>query len=108
MDGGIVCPIPFKKALEDGAGQVLVVTTRERGFRKAPKAPKILQAEQNHYSNYPAFADLLARTPDIYNEQLDESTSLDNGDFCHSPGARQRATRTRCGQMNPSKRAEEC
>lgn len=80
MDGGIVCPIPFKKALEDGAGQVLVVTTRERGFRKAPKAPKILQAEQSHYSNYPAFADLLARTPGIYNKQLDELDVLsDNG-----------------------------
>ncbi len=72
MDGGLVCPIPFQKAMEDGADKVLVVTTRERGFRKREKPEEQVHKEQEHYKDYPKFAKLLTKTVEIYNHQLDD------------------------------------
>ncbi|HHX03990.1 MAG TPA: patatin family protein [Tissierellia bacterium] len=77
MDGGLACPIPFERALDDGAKKMLVVTTREKEFRKYEKPSLQFEKEQEHYREYPEFAALLKRTPEIYNRQLDALDALE-------------------------------
>lgn len=76
MDGGFTCPLPFERAFEDGADKVVVITTRERGYRKGPKDPAAAEKEAEHYPDAPRFVEALRRTPALYNAQLDRLETL--------------------------------
>ena len=41
VDGGVSVSIPYRKPLEEGYGKVVVITTREHGYRK-PQTPRAL------------------------------------------------------------------
>ena len=62
LDGGCAVKIPLDWALEEGFEKIVIIRTRERGFRKEPRAPLALQ--KRLYGNYPEFvADLQEEVP---------------------------------------------
>ena len=69
MDGGITDPVPFQKALDDGCDRVLVVATREAGYRKKPDKKMGMIAKL--YNKYPAFQAALEGFTQTYNAQMD-------------------------------------
>lgn len=73
MDGGCACKIPYRFALENGFEKILVIRTRESGFRKPEKYNK---ATHIVYHRYPAFAESLAVSNQSYNAQCDEIEKL--------------------------------
>lgn len=68
MDGGISDPIPFEKAFLDGCDRVIVVSTREKGYRKGPS--RLMKRLLPFYKKYPHFQDALMSFTDRYNMQM--------------------------------------
>lgn len=75
LDGGIVDSIPVVHAMNRGYKKLLVVLTRNKGYRKTGKdrkIPKIL------YRNYPRLRVALSRRNSVYNAQLEEVERLED------------------------------
>ena len=79
LDGGCVCKIPYKFALERDFEKIVVVRTRTRSFRKPMKMKRrIPSAERLIFGgNYPEFAAELARSHESYDRQCDELETLE-------------------------------
>jgi predicted patatin/cPLA2 family phospholipase len=72
MDGGIADPIPFLQAAKEGCDRILVILTRERGYRKKTegkeklvcrlcgKYPKIVEKMKSRSERYNRTEELLA------------------------------------------------
>lgn len=71
LDGGVVCPIGFEKALEDAYGKVVVISTREKGFRKAKMKDSQFLLAKGMYHDYPVFLETYRRNDEIYNAQME-------------------------------------
>ena len=67
LDGGIVDSIPVLRALEQGYDKLVVVLTRNQGYRKKEKDMKI---PAFIYKKYPRLRVVLSRRCRVYNEQL--------------------------------------
>ena len=68
LDGGIVDSIPLLRAVEQGYDKLVVVLTRNKGYRKSVKkvmAPRFI------YKEYPRLRVALRNRNKIYNEQLE-------------------------------------
>lgn len=68
LDGALVAPIPYEKALQAGYDKLVVVLTRNAGYRKKKSVPKLLL--KTVYHEYPKLWDIMQRRPALYNEQL--------------------------------------
>ena len=66
MDGGITDPIPVNKAIEDGCDKIIVITTRERSFKKDSESG--IGLSSFIYRKYPNFVSRLKSRVNIYNE----------------------------------------
>ncbi|WP_028829969.1 patatin-like phospholipase family protein [Proteocatella sphenisci] len=76
LDGGVSDPIPVKKAIEDGCDKVLVILSREEGYKKGPeKGSRIIE---NKFRKHREFRETLKRRPDVYNEQVDFVNKLES------------------------------
>jgi len=75
LDGGTAAPIPFKKALEDGCDRLVIISTRERGYRKKPQSMKPFY--HTLYRKYPALCEVMDRRHLIYNRTLDDIYQLE-------------------------------
>lgn len=74
FDGGMSDPIPYKRALDAGVDDLVVVLTRPKdGFRDTSKDGKM--AKLLH--KYPNAAHALATRGEVYNEQLQECLDLE-------------------------------
>lgn len=70
MDGGLSDPVPVKRAFEMGCEKVIVVLTRERGYKKGQEGfGNILKMR---YGAYPEMLKVLDNRPEIYNDQRKE------------------------------------
>lgn len=69
LDGGMADPIPVEKALKDGCDKVVVVLTREKGYRKEPE--NTLKLAKIKYRKYPKLVKAIAERHNVYNAQLD-------------------------------------
>lgn len=68
-DGGLMDPIPIKKALEDGCDKVIVVLTQPRGYVKSlSKYDKIGANVLRH--KYPQMRNAILSRPNRYNEAV--------------------------------------
>ncbi len=76
LDGGCSVKIPIDWALEQNFDKIIVVTTRDRSYRRKEKADgeRLLHAM---YRAYPAFIDAMAHTNAHYNETCDRMEQLD-------------------------------
>lgn len=75
LDGGISMPIAYDKAMEEGYKKVLLVLTREQGYRKKPIDSWTKRAYRRYFSPLPRLLDSLMEVPDRYNrmqEEIDE------------------------------------
>lgn len=75
LDGGVADPIPLAKALEDGAERIIVVLTRERGYKKTPQSFKSVY--KRIYKAYPNFVKALEERHLIYNNTLVQVEKLE-------------------------------
>lgn len=74
MDGGIADSIPVKRAMELGYDNIVVVLTRNKGYRKPDKVSKLPPFV---YSRYPALREAISLRNIRYNEQLEYVEQLE-------------------------------
>lgn len=69
LDGGIAAPIPIDKAITDGCEKLIVILTRERGFKKKPQEFRALY----HWTfrKNPAFVKTMDMRHLVYNHTLE-------------------------------------
>ncbi len=86
LDGGITCNIPYRWALEEGYEKIVLVLTREKGFRNELKddAPRTGERIYRRHKQFGASIDDLPRR---YNEEMDEIDALEEEGrvFCIRP-----------------------
>lgn len=75
LDGGCSCKIPYQWALDKGFKKIIIIKTRERGYRKEEE--NILKLIEAFYRKYPEFAKKLSESTDDYNKQCDEIDKLE-------------------------------
>lgn len=76
LDGGMADPIPAEKALKDGCDKLVVVLTREKGYRK--ESESTLKLAKVLYRKYPKLIKALAQRHNVYNAQLDLCRELED------------------------------
>ena len=77
LDGGTADPIPVRRALADGCDRVVVVLTRERGYRKPAQSFRAVY--RSAFRRYPAMIRALDTRHRIYNDTLDFLARLECG-----------------------------
>lgn len=65
LDGGAAAAIPYRRALEAGCDKLIVVLTRERGYRRRPE--RLQSLIDARYRKYPEFCDVMRRRHETYN-----------------------------------------
>lgn len=75
LDGALVSPIPYQKALDAGYDKLVVVLTRNAGYRKKKSVPKFLL--KSVYKDYPKLWEIMEQRPALYNEQLEAVEALE-------------------------------
>lgn len=70
LDGGIADSIPIKRALEVGNEKIVVVLTRNPGYRKKPTKRSIAKLYQRYYKKYPNLVKTAINRNVVYNQQL--------------------------------------
>ena len=90
LDGGCSCPIALNWALNEGFEKIVVITTRQKGFRKAMPGQRMVDLYDDFYGDKPLFlADML--TQELrYNTLMDQLDELEENiylsDFHSSKG----------------------
>lgn len=77
LDGGISAPIPFQKALDDGFKKMIVITTRDRSYRKDVNKPQHRALLKVLYPKYPLFIETALNYPQKYNECADQLEKIE-------------------------------
>ncbi|ASS38224.1 patatin-like phospholipase family protein [Mogibacterium pumilum] len=75
FDGGIADPIPYKKALDDGCDELVIILTRPKDSYRVGNSDK--RMAQVLARQYPKAAELLEHRAEIYNIQLDAVKKLE-------------------------------
>ncbi|MCR4610440.1 MAG: patatin family protein [Lachnospiraceae bacterium] len=73
LDGGCSCKIPYKWALDNDYEKIIVIKTRDLGFRKKDK---LSDAAIRMYGKYPKFALRLSESGIQYNRECNEVDKL--------------------------------
>ena len=74
LDGGCSCAVPYRWAMDEGYGKIVVVRTREHGYRKSDA--KVKNTARRVYRRHQDFAKALDESAVRYNRQCDEMASL--------------------------------
>lgn len=93
LDGGIIDPIPFEKAIKDGYEKVVVILTREEGYRKSKQ--KFMSLLKLKYPRYPKIIEAMEKRHEKYNYQLDQLKKLEQSGkaFIISPSRKPEVSR---------------
>jgi predicted patatin/cPLA2 family phospholipase len=75
-DGGLACPVTYKKALRDGCDKLVIILTRPAGFIRKPSAATIAMS-QAIKAKYPAIERLLLVRHKLYNAQMERINALE-------------------------------
>lgn len=75
LDGALVSPIPYERALAAGYDKLVVVLTRNAGYQKKQRVPRLLL--KTFYKKYPKLWDIMQERPALYNHQLAEVERLE-------------------------------
>ena len=67
MDGAVAQSIPLPWALQEGYERIVLVLTRQEGYRKKPVGRTMAAAYGRAYSKYPRFVELCRTIPQRYN-----------------------------------------
>ena len=77
VDGGVSVSIPYRKPLEEGYGKVVVITTREHGYRKPLVSRPLARLYARRYKKYPTLVRALLNPPRRYAKELEELDRLE-------------------------------
>lgn len=77
LDGGCACPIPLQWALREGFDKIVIVTTRNKGFRKAPPSQRMIDLYDDFYGKKTMFLATLLTQETRYNALMDEMDELE-------------------------------
>lgn len=81
LDGGICNPVPFRKAMEEGYEKLVLVLTRQEGYRKEPS--RAMEAVyQRYYKKYPNLVNALCQMEENYNQVQEEISGLEREGKC--------------------------
>ena len=75
LDGGCADAIPWRRALELGCDRLVVVLTRERGYRKQPDHAGAVM--ERAFRKYPAFLATMSDRAERYNESREALFALE-------------------------------
>lgn len=77
LDGGCSCPIALNWALNQGFEKIVVITTRQKGFRKTMPSQRMVELYDDFYGDKPLFlADMLTQEM-RYNTLMDQLDELE-------------------------------
>ncbi len=71
LDGGTTDPIPYGYLLGKGLSKVIVVSSRPKGYTKAPQKRSSKVAAKAFYSKYPNWQKAFAASIDAYNREVE-------------------------------------
>lgn len=77
LDGGISLPIAYQRALDLGYEKVVVVLTREQGYRKKPTDKLTEICYERYFKPLPLLREALAEIPQRYNHMQEEMEQLE-------------------------------
>lgn len=76
LDGGVSTPIAYKRAFKAGYKKVVVVLTREAGYRKKPVSKVNERIYKRYFKPLPRLIDKLMTVPERYNMMQEEMENL--------------------------------
>ena len=83
LDGGCACPIPINWALRQRFDKIVVVATREKGFRKKQPSQRMVNLYDDFYGDKPLFLATLLTQEMRYNALMDQLDELEaDGRIC--------------------------
>lgn len=77
LDGGIAAPVGIEQAIKEKARKIILVLTRQKGFRKSPVSRIEKKLYSAYYYKYPKLVEKLAQIPDNYNSVMDQIDDLE-------------------------------
>lgn len=75
LDGGVCDSIPAQRCLDKGYDKMVIVLTRNKGYRKKTEGPKI---PSFLFKKYPQMREAINRRNEIYNQQLELVEELES------------------------------
>ena len=77
LDGGIAMPIGYQRALQLGYKKIVVVLTRENGYRKKTRKQAVVRMYHYLYRNFPNLVKRMDLVTTHYNEMQEEIDQLE-------------------------------
>ena len=77
MDGGIADSVPIDRALLKGNEKLVVILTRNPGYRKAPLKKGVTNLYRRSYKKYPKLVETLRRRYQVYNCEMEKIEKLE-------------------------------
>lgn len=77
LDGGCSMPIAYQRAMDLGYEKIVLVLTRERGYRKPPLDKWTKKGYERYFAPLPHFLKALEDVPDRYNRMQEEIDRLE-------------------------------
>ena len=77
LDGGISLPIAYQRAMDLGYKKIVLVLTRNHGYRKKPLSSLAVRAYNRYFEPLPQLKAALFEVPDRYNWMQEEIDRLE-------------------------------
>lgn len=77
LDGGVSMPIAYQRALDLGYEKVILILTRDHGYRKKAMSRMMLHAYERYFEPLPELLAALREIPDRYNRMQEEIGELE-------------------------------
>ena len=77
LDGGCSCPIPLHWAQTEGFEKTVIITTRQKGFRKTPPSQRMINLYDDFYGRNALFMATLLTQEVCYNALMEEIDALE-------------------------------
>ena len=77
LDGGLADSVPIERALEIGNEKIVVILTRNPGYRKKMPSKGVMKIYRSSYKTYPNLLRTIARRSIVYNRTMDKIEKLE-------------------------------
>ena len=75
LDGGCTCKIPYQWALDQGFKKIVIIKTKERGYKKSIKLKH--RIADRMYRNFPELMEQLSQMDETYERECEEVDKLE-------------------------------
>ena len=77
LDGGLADSVPIERALKKGRKKIIVILTRNEGYRKKKPSLGETRIYLAAYKKYPNLVRTILRRPYVYNKQMEQIEQLE-------------------------------